>query len=212
MLRISCDSILFQVAVFIVSVYKMFDALAAFIKDERIRSSTKSLSDVIDEWENVFAKDVNLILLKCFMKFVLSSGQYYPSFAYRSNRFCPIEFNEFGLGVGHDDCREKYLLRTLSACVNSIDFEHLHHTDKIDSKTSVDDLIDFALNNLSHNHHPVRMACYTIIRRMSPYLIEKDTQSTSDNDTTQLQHYLHKFQHALQNHSEWPQPYVDEFK
>lgn len=64
-----------QVAVFIAAVYKMFDALSAFIKDERIRSSSKSLTDVIDEWENVFAKDVNLILLKCFMKFVQGSGE-----------------------------------------------------------------------------------------------------------------------------------------
>lgn len=65
----------FQIAVFIASVYKMFDALSAFIKDERMRSSTTSLTDVIDEWENVFAKDVNLILLKCFMKFVQGSGK-----------------------------------------------------------------------------------------------------------------------------------------
>lgn len=64
-----------QIGVFIAAVYKMFDALSAFIKDERIRSSTKSLTDIIDEWENVFAKDVNLILLKCFMKFVQGSGE-----------------------------------------------------------------------------------------------------------------------------------------
>lgn len=30
---------------------------------------------VIDEWEHVFAKDVNLILLKCFMKFVQANGK-----------------------------------------------------------------------------------------------------------------------------------------
>lgn len=68
-------SIALQIAVFIASVYKMFDALSAFIKNERIHSSAKSLTDVIDEWENVFAKDVNLILLKCFMKFVQGSGE-----------------------------------------------------------------------------------------------------------------------------------------
>lgn len=119
-----------------------------------------------------------------------------------------------GAGAGHDDCREKHLLKTLSACVNSIDFEHLHFADKIDSKTSIDDLIDFALTNLSHTHHPVRIACQTIIKRMSPYLIEKDVHSTSttDGDATSERHYLLKFQRVLESHSEWPRQYIDEFK
>lgn len=115
-------------------------------------------------------------------------------------------------GSGHDDCREKYLLKTLSACVESIDFEHLHFANKIDSKTSIDDLIDFALTNLSHTHHPVRMACVTIIKRMTPFLIEKDVQSTSDSDAASERHYLHKFQHVLQNECEWPVQYIEEFK
>lgn len=116
------------------------------------------------------------------------------------------------IGAGHDDCREKHLLRTLSACVNSIDFEHLHYADKIDSKTSIDDLIDFALTNLSHTHHSVRVACVTIIKKMSPFLIEKDVQTTNDGDATGERHYLNKFQRMLQNQNEWPIKYIDEFK
>lgn len=30
---------------------------------------------MIDEWENLFAKEVNLILIKCFMNFVKNQGK-----------------------------------------------------------------------------------------------------------------------------------------
>lgn len=100
----------------------------------------------------------------------------------------------------------------LSASVNSIDFGHLRFADKIDSKTSIDDLVDFALTNLSHTHHSVRMACVTIIKRMSPFLIEKDATATSDGDAASERHYLRKFESVLQSHSEWPLQFIDEFK
>lgn len=34
------------------------------------------MSQMIDEWEHVFAKDVNLILLKCFMRFIQANGMH----------------------------------------------------------------------------------------------------------------------------------------
>lgn len=48
----------------------MVQTFNAFIESERKKSSTKQMIQVVDEWEQVFAKDVNLILLKCFIKFV----------------------------------------------------------------------------------------------------------------------------------------------
>lgn len=53
----------------------MFEVFYEFIADERAKSSTKVMSQMIDEWEQVFAKDVNLILLKCFMRFVQANGK-----------------------------------------------------------------------------------------------------------------------------------------
>lgn len=53
----------------------MFDVFYEFINAERVKSSSKLMVQVIDEWEHVFAKDVNLILLKCFMKFVQANGK-----------------------------------------------------------------------------------------------------------------------------------------
>lgn len=60
---------------FLASVYRMFKALYDFINSEYDKSSTKNLVRVVSEWEHVFAKDVNLILLKCFMKFLQTEGE-----------------------------------------------------------------------------------------------------------------------------------------
>lgn len=54
----------------------MFEVFSDFIGEERIKSSTRIMTQVIDEWEHVFAKDVNLILLKCFMKFIQANGKF----------------------------------------------------------------------------------------------------------------------------------------
>lgn len=59
----------FQIAIFTAAVYKLFTVLYEFINSENEKSSTNLLKDVIEEWEQIFAKDVNLILLKCFMRY-----------------------------------------------------------------------------------------------------------------------------------------------
>ena len=61
-------------AIFISAVYKLFRALYDFIHIQRAKSSTPFLDHVIDEWEQIFAKDVNLIVLKCYMRFIQGGG------------------------------------------------------------------------------------------------------------------------------------------
>lgn len=58
----------------------MFEVFYEFIAVERTKSSTQTMHQMIDEWEQVFAKDVNLILLKCFMRFVQANGKNVFSF------------------------------------------------------------------------------------------------------------------------------------
>lgn len=54
----------------------MFDAFYDFMNTERAKSSTKVMAQVVDEWEHVFAKDVNLILLRIFMKFIQENSTF----------------------------------------------------------------------------------------------------------------------------------------
>lgn len=60
---------------FIIAIYKLNVSLQKFIVAEKTKSSTESLSNMIDEWENVFAKDVNLVLIKSFIYIVKNIGK-----------------------------------------------------------------------------------------------------------------------------------------
>lgn len=63
-----------KIAIFTSAVYKLFEVFYQFINEERIKSSTRTMNKVIDEWEQVFANDVNRLLLKCFMRFIQEKG------------------------------------------------------------------------------------------------------------------------------------------
>lgn len=105
--------------------------------------------------------------------------------------------------------------------MNQLQFKYVEVTHRIDSQTSIDDLIQFALNNLSHDYHTVRVSCTTIIKQMIKYLIQEDVEQLSKrqekqtiDDTTDSTewHLLHKFQTILANQNEWTQIYIEEFK
>lgn len=119
------------------------------------------------------------------------------------------------------DNRQEYFLKILSHSMNQVDFKYVEVAHRIDSKTSVDDLIKFALVNLSHEYHTVRMACATILKRMSKYLIQTDSEQltkrqdkqTIDESTDPSEwHLLHKFRNALTDQNDWTQKYIEEFK
>lgn len=44
----------------------MFGALIEFIRSEKQKSSTELLKNVIDEWDSLFAKEVNVVLFKAY--------------------------------------------------------------------------------------------------------------------------------------------------
>lgn len=109
----------------------------------------------------------------------------------------------------------------LSHSLNQLDLKYVGVAHKIDSKTSIDDLIQFALTNLSHEYHIVRVACATVIERMSKYLMESDAnqlskrqdKQTLDDSTDAVEwHLLQKFHHILSTQNEWTQKYIEEFK
>lgn len=202
----------------------MFEVFYEFIADERAKSSTRVMKNVIDEWEQVFAKDVNLILLKCFMRFVVqANGKCVDKIE------CDMEMKNKVLTkfysrllAAASDNRQEFFLKILSHSMNRFDFKYVEVAHRIDSKTSVDDLMQFALNNLSHEYHTIRMASATIIKQMSKYLIKTDSEQltkrqekqTTIVETTDLTqwHLLHRFRDVLISQNEWTQKYMEEFK
>lgn len=183
-----------KVAVFIGAVYRLFRNLSKFIVQEKIKSSTEMLSSVIDEWEHLFAKDVNLIVLKCYMKFVSNKG---------------------------NDLKDIVFIESVSPTITSIDFQHVIKANKIDSKTSLDDLINFALTNISHSSHTIRISCAEILKRLAKGLIAQDVDEMHKRNELEMQgkkdklagrwHLLHKFESFIQQINDVIQPYVEEF-
>lgn len=123
--------------------------------------------------------------------------------------------------AGASDNRQEYFLKILSHSINRVDFKYVEVTHRIDSQTSIDDLIRFALTNLSHDYHTVRVSCMTIIQRMSKYLIQSDSEQlakrqekqTLDESTECAEwHLLYKFGKLLSAQNEWTPKFIEEFK
>ena len=56
----------FQISFFMSAVYQLFASLMCFIYSEKQKSSTEMLKNVIDEWDTLFAREVNVVLFKSF--------------------------------------------------------------------------------------------------------------------------------------------------
>lgn len=121
-----------------------------------------------------------------------------------------------------DDNREKFFLETISQFIDKVDLKFVLIANKIDSKTSIDDLIQFSLKGLSHECHRIRTACAIILKKLTPGLIERDIELMNKR-SEQIAgnavkkggdgwHLLYKFNQTLQQHAEWSQGYIEEFK
>lgn len=65
-----------KVKVFISAIFKLNAAMFKFITSEKTKSSTEMLQNIIDEWEKVFAREVNLVLIKSFIHIIKNLGKY----------------------------------------------------------------------------------------------------------------------------------------
>lgn len=65
-----------KVKVFISAIFRLNSSLFKFIKTEKTKSSTEVLQNVIEEWEKIFAKEVNLVLIKSFVHIIQNLGEF----------------------------------------------------------------------------------------------------------------------------------------
>ncbi|XP_058829891.1 E3 ubiquitin-protein ligase listerin isoform X2 [Topomyia yanbarensis] len=172
-----------NISMFIAAIFRLFSAVTQFFDEEKTKSSTDLLTRVIEEWENVFAKDVNLVLLKTFINIVKA--------------------------IDRTQVCDEYFLDAVSSHIDSIDLQYVLKTNKVDSKISLDDLITFALVNINHWNARVRIASAAIIQKLTVGLIQRDMEylQKSYENTEQQQkkfeepndtwHLLHHFNPTL---------------
>lgn len=65
-----------RVKVFIAAIFKLNATLFKFIRSEKEKSSTELLKNIIEEWEKVFAREVNLVLIKSFIHIINHLGEF----------------------------------------------------------------------------------------------------------------------------------------
>lgn len=198
-----------KVAVFVVAVYRLFAAFRTVLASQATRSGTHLLATVVEEWDALFAKDVNLILLKCYLKFVGQQRQ-------RSDGDRP-------------QLTDVLFVDRLSQYVAHCELRHVLAARRIDSKTSLDDVLQFALEQLSHKGHSVRVACAALLRGLAAGLIAIDAeqllqrQSCDDagvdvseaavaSRESNTWHVLHKFAATLARHEIEMRDYTEEFR
>lgn len=173
-----------NISIFIAAIFKLFSAVTKFFDAEKTKSSTELLTNIIEEWENVFAKDVNLVLLKAYINIVKDIDRTRKSDEYFLDAICPH--------------------------IDSIDFNYVLKANKVDSKISLDDLITFALTNINHWSTRVRVSSAAIIQKLTAGLIQRDLeqlqrrheaveqqQKTSCEDLDDTWHLLNRFKPKL---------------
>ncbi|KAL9692643.1 hypothetical protein quinque_015722 [Culex quinquefasciatus] len=201
-----------NISIFVASIYRLFSAVTKFFTDEKIKSSTEMLTNVIEEWDNVFAKDVNLVLLKAYINIVKDIDRSQKSDEYFLDAISPhidsIDMN-YVLKVGS---------KSKSITQNQLKPAPTPQANKVDSKTSLDDLITFALANVNHWNAAVRVSAAVTIHKLSAGLIQRDLeqllrrheqaeqQQKSSEELDDTWHLLHRFKAKL---DEFQTPFGD---
>ncbi|XP_041773916.1 E3 ubiquitin-protein ligase listerin [Anopheles merus] len=186
-----------NISLFIAALFRLFNGLMQFFNAERQRSSTELLTNVIEEWDNVFSKDVNLVLLKAFVGIV----------------------NTLDRGRKSDE----YFIESICPYVEAIDFNHVLKANKVDSKTSLDDLITFSLTNIRHRNKRVRYAATAMLKSLSIGLVQRDQeqllkrsesterQQESGEEADDSWHLLERFRLPLDEYQDLLHEFVADF-
>ncbi|XP_055373433.1 E3 ubiquitin-protein ligase listerin [Condylostylus longicornis] len=182
-----------KVSLFTVSVYELFESLSKFIKAEKSKSSTQFLLNIIDEWENVFSKEVNLVLFKNFHFLV-------------------------NMKEGKDNVSFALILEKIASCVIHLDYNIIYNACQHGFKMNVNDLIEFSLENLSYLKN-VRKSCANILKGISVYVMKDDLKELERNNesfnavkkSNEDYHFLKRFEPFVEKYGQRVEKYINEF-
>lgn len=171
-----------KVSGFIASVYRLFATMSKFFENESSTSSTEMHAKILDEWNSLFAREVNILLLKGFMN-VVSLDDFTDTGKYILDVICPT--------LVHIDT--KYILQ--------------HFVDG--TKSTFRSLFQFCLEGFSSDIHSVRIGCSTLIKKLSISVMEKDMEYFELNNKNnelhaenadQSWHLMSRFRNTIELH------------
>ncbi|EDW69877.1 E3 ubiquitin-protein ligase listerin [Drosophila virilis] len=182
---------------FVVAVFQLFASLNSFIRSEKQKSSTELLKNVIDEWESLFARMVNVVLFKSYYKLTHEAGVQ-PEF-----RVC-----------------YEALMESLMPALEVLDYSFIYGFCKVpNSKLSLDHLCNFLLKQLHSSQHCVRLNAVHALRQLTPQFVaddialnEKESEDIEAASSTIAKwHFLNRFEDYLNRYDSLIRKYLDEF-
>lgn len=143
-----------KIQAFIISIYKLNAALLKFITNERVKSSSKLIASVIDEWQSIFSTDVNTILLQIFMEIVKNIESFE-----RQRIFMDILCHHIDIDFGG-------ILKLRSSLI------------------SIDDCLKFAADNLKNERNiSVCVVALKFVKQLVPEILKSDQEALLQNNS-----------------------------
>ncbi|XP_034103440.1 E3 ubiquitin-protein ligase listerin isoform X1 [Drosophila albomicans] len=182
---------------FIVAVYQLFASLVNFIRAEKQKSSTEMLKSVVDEWESVFAREVNVVLFKSYYELT------YDANVPPENRVC-----------------YELLLERLMPSIEMLDYSFVYGFCKApSSKLSLDHLCNLLLKQLHSTQYSLRMNAVHALRQLTSHFVADDimvNDKQNDNleaacSTISKWHFLNRFEDYLTRYDTLMHKYLEEF-
>ncbi|XP_030373651.1 E3 ubiquitin-protein ligase listerin [Scaptodrosophila lebanonensis] len=182
---------------FIVAVYQLFATLVTFVRSEKQKSSTETLKTVIDEWENLFAREVNVVLFKSYYE-ITHDVEVEPDF-----RAC-----------------YEALLELITPTIEFVDYGFVYAFCKspASKKISLDHLCNFLLKQLYFKQHCVRINAVYAIRQLTSHFVaddvelnDKQTDNIDGTSALSKWHFLNRFEDYLSRYEAIIHKYLSEF-
>ncbi|KAL7734397.1 hypothetical protein ACLKA6_010729 [Drosophila palustris] len=182
---------------FIVAVFQLFATLINFIRSEKQKSSTEMLKNVVDEWESLFAREVNVVLFKAYYQLT------HDTTVQPESRVC-----------------YEALLERLMPALELLDYSFVYGFCKApNSKVSLDHLCNLLLKQLHSSQHSVRMNAVQALRQLTPHFVADDIMvNDKQNDNLEAAsstickwHFLNRFEDYLTRYDALMRKYLEEF-
>lgn len=125
----------------------------------------------------------------------------------------------------YDSKHQEYFVDCICQYVGAIDFSYTLQAKKVDSTLSLNDLIAFALENLSNKYRGICITAATIVKQLTAGLIKIDMEALvqrnsddfmgkmdDDEDMANSQwHVLETFKETLKNYQEVIRMFIEDF-
>ncbi|KAH8303692.1 hypothetical protein KR018_011703 [Drosophila ironensis] len=184
-----------KTCLFLVAVNQLFAALIQFIRSEKQKSSTELLKNVIDEWDSLFAREVNVVLFKSYYQLT----------------------HEASVEPGFQACYEAILER-LAPTLELLDYSFVYAFCKSNSKISLDHLCNFLFKQLYSRQHSVRLGAVYALRQLTAHFVaddielnERQSESLDAAATITKWHFLNRFEDYLTRYDALIRKYLEEF-